>query len=82
MPKASGLLLGFLFDKSGIYLILFDARRRISALTEILLFSAIAHHTGMGNVSWLIRVLRNRWLIYHIKYFKGSTIFSSRRKAF
>jgi hypothetical protein len=66
------LLLGALLAEGGIHLILFDTGRRVTALIEILLFSAIAHHAGMGNVSFLIGVLRNGGLIRHLKY--SSTI--------
>jgi hypothetical protein len=61
------LLLGALLAEGGIHLILFDTGRRVTTLIEILLFGAVAHHAGMGNVSCLIGVLRNRGLIRHIK---------------
>jgi hypothetical protein len=67
------LLLGALLAEGGIHLILFDTGRRVTALIEILLFSAVAHHAGMGNVSFLIGVLRNRGLIRHLKYSSTTT---------
>lgn len=42
-------LFGRPLTKGGVDLIRFDARRRISALVEILFFGAVAHHSGMGN---------------------------------
>src|SRR5438132_13161540 len=67
------LLLGALLAEGGIHLILFDTGRRVTALVEILLFGAIAHHAGMGNVSFLIGVRRNRGFIRHIKYSSATT---------
>jgi hypothetical protein len=67
------LLLGALLAEGGIHLILFDTGRRVTALIEILLFGAVAHHAGMGNISFLIGVLRSRGLIRHIKYSSTTT---------
>src|SRR6266478_2919620 len=67
------LLLGALLAKGGIHLILFDTGRRVTALIEILLFGAVAHHAGMGNVSFLIGVLGSRGLIRHIRYSSTTT---------
>jgi len=61
-------LLGFLFAKSGIQLILCDSRRRVAALIKILFFGAITHHAGMGNIRLLTGILWNRRFIHHIKY--------------
>ena len=72
MPRYLALL-GLLSPKSGIELILFDSRRRVAELIKILLFGAIAHHAGMGNVSFLIGVLRNRGPIRRIKYSSTTT---------
>jgi hypothetical protein len=61
------LLLGAPLAEGGIYIILFDTGRRVTALIEILLLGAVAHHAGMGNLSFLVVVLRSREPIRHIK---------------
>src|SRR3984893_10605938 len=67
MHRCLGLL-GFLFAKSGIQLILCDSRRRVAALIKILFFGAITHHAGMGNIRLLTGILWNRRFIHHIRY--------------
>src|SRR5580704_4210792 len=67
MPRCLALL-GILSAKGGIQLILFDSRRRVAEFIEILLFGAIAHHAGMGNIRFLVGVLGNQGYIRHIKY--------------
>jgi hypothetical protein len=59
------LLLRVLFAEGSIQFILFDARRRIAALIEILLLGAIIHHAGMGDISLLFGFFRNRGFIRH-----------------
>src|ERR1700680_4451508 len=67
-PLSTGqLFFGALFVEGGFHLVLLDTRRGVAALIKILLFGAIAHHAGMGNVSWLLDVLRNCGFIRHIK---------------
>src|ERR1700680_438055 len=55
--ETSGLFAGLL-SEGGINLVLLDARRRIAALTEILLFGAVTHHSGVSNARLLLAVLR------------------------
>ena len=54
--------------KGVVHLVLLDTRRRVAALVKILLFGAIAHHAGMGNVGLLLGIRRNCGFIRHIKY--------------
>jgi hypothetical protein len=50
---------GSFFPESGDYLLFLNSRCRVAALTEILLFGAIAHHAGMGNLCWLLGGFRS-----------------------
>ena len=59
--------------KDGIHLILLDPRPRVAALVKILLFGAVAHHSGVGNIRLLLGALGflgapRRGLICHVKY--------------
>ena len=74
------LFRGALFSERLIHLALLDTRRRIAALIEILLFGAIPHHAGMGNISLLFGIRRNRGFIRHIEYSaRGGGVFADRR---
>ena len=60
-------LFGRPLSKGGVDLIRFDARRRISALVEILFFGAVAHHSGMGNSRFFLTRFRS-WFLCHATY--------------
>lgn len=56
------------FAKGGGRFFFLCARRRVTALTKILLFGAITHHAGMNDLGLLPGIIRGRGFIRHVKY--------------
>src|ERR1700730_18038132 len=56
------------FTKGGGHFFPFDARPRIAALAEILLFGAVTHHAGMSNLSPFLGLFKGRCFLLHAKY--------------
>jgi hypothetical protein len=67
-----------LLGEGGGYFSLFNARRRVAALTKILLFGAITHHAGMHNLSLLLGPVSGRGFIRHTKYSVREALLSIR----
>jgi hypothetical protein len=63
--RCTELFPGNLFVESFIHIILCDPRFRISALTKILLFCPVTHHTGMGNFQRFPGIFGIRNFILH-----------------
>ena len=57
-----------LFTESGDDFLFLNSRRRVAALTKILLFGAIAHHAGMSNPCLLLGTFRSWGFFVMPKY--------------
>src|SRR5580698_8853592 len=62
------------FAESGVHFLLPNSRRRVAALTEILLFGPIAHHAGVSNLCSLFAAFRNCGFLRHGKYSVRGTL--------
>lgn len=59
------LFTGALFAEGGSHVLLLYARRRVTALTEVLLFGTITQHPGMRHRNSLLGVTRGSRFLDH-----------------
>jgi hypothetical protein len=68
--------------KGGVHLVFFYACRRITALTEILLLGAIAHHTGVRDDGLFFGIFRDSGFVGHIGCSGADALLSTHRAGF
>jgi hypothetical protein len=67
------------FAEGGGHFFLPYARRRVAALTMILLFGAVTHHAVMSDLTLLLALIIGRGFLLHVKRDVCPTVLGKRR---